>query len=136
MYRLPDGTVGGQNLLERRATERAVGRDSEGKRQKLVVEAFDHEHKCTLSNIASAVAKTDRALRTVGARRFLFGFEERTEQLASERGRRESCHEMASASVQRDRQGSQGEAPDVKVCCSADRNSGAGIASGVRSSPG
>ena len=30
---------------------------------------------------------------------------------------------MASASVQRDRQGSQGEAPDVKVCWSADRNS-------------
>ena len=43
MYRLPDGTVGGQNLLEGRATERAVGRDSEGKRQKLVVEPFDHE---------------------------------------------------------------------------------------------
>ena len=45
-------------------------------------------------------------------------------------------YEMASASAQRDRQGSQGEAPDVKVCWSADRNSGAGIASGVRSSPG
>ena len=102
----------------------------------------------TLSNMARAVAKTDSALRTVGST----GPDCGTKAVGpgasssasrrvrrswrSDRGRRESCHEIASASVQRERQGNQGEAPDENVCWSADRNSGAGMASGVRSSPG
>ena len=98
--------------------------------------------------MARAVAKTDSAFRTVGS----MGPDCGTKAVGpgasssasssvrrswrSDLGRRESCHEMASASVQRARQGNQGDAPDVKVCWRADRNSGAGVASGVRSSPG
>ena len=43
VHGLPDGPVSGENLLEGWASKRAVRRDGEGKRQKLVVESFDHE---------------------------------------------------------------------------------------------
>ena len=66
VHGLPDGPVSGENLLEGWASKQAVRRDGKGKRQKLVVESFITS-KCTLSNIASAVAKTDKAFRTVGS---------------------------------------------------------------------
>ena len=93
MHRLPDTTVGGENLLEGRAAERAVGRDSEGKRQKLVVEPLDHEQVHFIQHCEcggeygqslpdSGLHWTGLRHEGCGARHFLLGFEESTEQLA------------------------------------------------------
>ena len=104
--------------------------------------------RCTFSSMDRAVAWTERALRTVGSIGPELGAKavgpgdsssasrKLRSSCRSVRGRRASCQVMASASVQRERQGSHGDAPVAKACCSADKSSGAGIRSGVRSSPG
>ena len=43
MHGLLDGTVGRKDFLQRRASQGRVSRDGQSKRQKLVVEPFDHE---------------------------------------------------------------------------------------------